>query len=49
MAIDYSDGVVMVQKEVNKDLLEHARKKEIPILEYNDDFAMPMEQFYEQI
>jgi starch synthase len=49
MAIDYSDGVVMVQKEVNKELLEHARKKEIPILEYNDDFAMPMEQFYEQI
>lgn len=49
MAIDYSDGIVMAQQEVNKELLEHALKKDIPILEYSNDFAAPMEQFYEQI
>lgn len=49
MAIDYSDGIVMAQPNVSQALLEHARKKDIPILQYNNEYAMPIEQFYEQI
>ncbi|MBQ9357026.1 MAG: glycogen/starch synthase [Prevotella sp.] len=49
MAVDYSDGIIMAQPKVNKDLLEHARKKDIPILEYSEDYVTPIEQFYEQL
>ncbi len=49
LAIDYSDGVIVADKEVNGELLKHARSKNIPLLEYQEDFADSYEAFYDQI
>ncbi len=49
LAIDYSDGVVNAQPEVNQELLAHVQQKNIPLLEYSKDYAAQIEQFYEQL
>ncbi len=49
LAIDYSDGIIMADQDVNTDLLKYATEKNIPILEYKEDFADAYEAFYDQI
>ena len=49
LAIDYSDGIILADREVNPMLLDHVKQKGLPMLEYQDDFAEPYESFYETI
>lgn len=49
LAIDYSDGVVLGEKNVSKELTSYAKKKGIPFLNYKEDFAEEYERFYEKI
>lgn len=49
LAIDYSDGVILAQKNVNKTLLKYTNDKKIPLLKFNEDFADDYEAFYDQI
>ena len=50
LAIDYSDGIIPVDGDVNKDLLDYAKEKNVPILNYNKDtFAEDCENFYNMI
>lgn len=49
MAIDYSDGIILAQKEVNKTLLKYAQDKSIPVLDHHEEFADAYEAFYDQI
>ncbi len=49
LAIDYSDGIVMANKEVNKELVNHAKDRKIPVLGYHEDFADAYEAFYDQL
>ena len=49
LAIDYSDGIVQAAPDVNADLLNYAKGKNIPILGYHEDFADAYEQFYDQL
>ncbi len=49
LAIDYSDGVVMADKNINADLKKYASDKQIPILDYQKDFADGYEAFYDKI
>ena len=49
LAIDYSDGVILAQKNVNKTLLKYTNDKKIPLLKFNEDFADDYETFYDQI
>ncbi|MBR1932094.1 MAG: glycogen/starch synthase [Prevotella sp.] len=49
LAIDYSDGVILADKEVNKGLLKYANQKKVPVLDYQEDFADAYEAFYDQI
>ena len=49
LAIDYSDGIVQAEKEVNEILLQHTKNKGIPLLPYTPDFAEAYEAFYDQI
>ncbi len=49
LAIAYSDGVVVADKDINKDLAAFAKEKNIPVLDYQEDFADAYEAFYEQL
>ncbi|MBQ9645423.1 MAG: glycogen/starch synthase [Prevotella sp.] len=49
LAIDYSDGIIQAEKEVNKKLLKYSRDKGIPVLPYSEDYADAYEAFYDQI
>ena len=49
LAIDYSDGVIQAVPEVEKQLLDYATAKNIPLLGYNEDFADAYEAFYESL
>jgi Glycogen synthase len=50
LAIDYSDGVVQAIKTSDPALLQYAREKNKPVLEYcGEDFADQYEAFYDQI
>ena len=49
MAIEYSDGVVVADKDVNKGLVDFAGEKNIPVLGYQEDFADAYEAFYRQL
>ena len=50
LAIDYSDGIVQADKGVNKDLLQYAIDKNVPLLKYSkDNFADNVEAFYNEI
>lgn len=50
LAIDYSDGVIAADKEVNAELLKYTSEKGIPLLNYpGEDFADAYESFYDQI
>ena len=49
LAIDYSDGVIQAHPDVSKTLLNYAKKKSVPLLGYQEDFADGYESFYDQI
>ena len=49
MAIEYSDGVVVADKGVDKSLVDFAEGKNIPVLGYQEDFADAYESFYGQL
>ena len=49
LAIEYSDGVVVADKDVKKGLVDFAEGKNIPVLGYQEDFADAYETFYGQL
>ena len=49
LAIDYSDGIVLAEPDINKNLLKHVKAKGIPLQEYTQDFADAYEAFYNKI
>lgn len=49
LAIEYSDGIIQADETVNKDLLSYAKEKQIPVLDYQEDFADVYETFYSQL
>ncbi|MCH5301754.1 MAG: glycogen/starch synthase [Prevotella sp.] len=49
LAIDYSDGVIQADAEVNEGLLDYAKQKGLPVCGYEQDFADGYEAFYNQI
>ena len=51
LAISYSDGVIQSSLNVNPELLEYARSKNIPVLEYHpfETFAEACNKFYSEI
>ena len=49
LAIDYSDGIIVANPEVNGELVKHAAQKGIPLLDYTEDYAQAYEEFYEKL
>jgi starch synthase len=50
LAIDYSDGIVEAGKDVNDDLIEYAKNKNLPIMDYpGEKYAEAYKQFYNLI
>ena len=50
LAIDYSDGIILADQEVNAELLKHTQTQGRPVLGFHDeDFADAYEEFYQQI
>ena len=49
LAIEYSDGVIVADQQVKNDLIDFAKEKEIPVLDYQEDFADAYEAFYKQL
>lgn len=51
LAIDYSDGIVLAEKDINATLLERVHEKALPVLPYLDkeDFGDDYEDFYNKI
>ena len=50
MAIDYSDGIIEADQNINADLLNYASSKGTPILNYcGDNFTEAYQEFYEKI
>ena len=50
LAIDYSDGVIAADKNVNTELLKYATDNKIPALAYpGEDFYSAYEDFYEKL
>ena len=51
MAIAYSDGVIQNSEKVDPELLEYAREKGIPVLEYQPEetFADAVSKFYDEV
>lgn len=50
LAIDYSDGIIEARPKVNKNLLDYAAEKKLPVLNYpGEDFMKSYIDFYEKI
>ena len=49
LAVEYSDGVIAADKQVNVNLIKFAHEKNIPVLGYQENFADAYEAFYEQL
>jgi starch synthase len=50
LAIDYSDGVILADKDSDKALQKYAKDKNIPLLGFQgEDFGDAYEAFYDQI
>ena len=49
LAIDYSDGIIQANSEVNDTLLQRVKDKGIPFLPYTEDFADAYEEFYDSL
>jgi starch synthase len=50
-AINYSDGIIIGEKKINKTLLEYIKTSEKPVLPFQDseDYITSINQFYDQI
>jgi len=50
-AIDYSDGIIVGSSDVNKDVLEYARKSKLPMLEYQgeENYIDEFNKFYDRV
>lgn len=50
LAIDYSDGIIEADKDVNEELLAYTQQQNIPLLKYpGEDFSDSYEEFYNKI
>lgn len=50
LAIDYSDGIIEMADNVNPQLIEHTKKKNIPLLPYpGENFMEPYKEFYNSL
>ena len=49
LAIDYSDGIIQANQDVNEKLIDYAKGKNIPVLGYLEDLADAYETFYDQL
>jgi starch synthase len=50
LAIDYSDGIAVMEKGVSKTSIKYAKSKGLPILDMpGDDFGDAYEAFFDQI
>ena len=49
LAIDYSDGVILAENNVDASLRSYAETKNVPLLDYIEDFGDAYESFYDQI
>jgi starch synthase len=50
LAIDYSDGIIAANKDVNKSLMKYAKEQGRPTLAYpGEDFCEAYEAFYEKL
>ena len=49
LTIEYSDGVIQAVPDVEKQLLDFAAAKNVPLLGYNEDYADAFEAFYESL
>ena len=50
LALDYSDGIIEARPTVNKELLDYAAEKKLPILKYpGEDFIKSYVDFYDKI
>jgi starch synthase len=50
LAIDYSDGIIQSDETINEELIEYAKQKNIPFLDYKTEgFAEAIEAFYNEI
>jgi len=49
LAIDYSDGIMIAESEVNPTLIGYAQEKEKPLLPYAEEWAEGLEEFYDKI
>ena len=49
LALDYSDGIIQTDREVNDTLLERTKQKGVPFLPYTEDFAEAYEAFYDSL
>ena len=49
LAIDFSDGVVLGESGVSAGLIDYAKGKSVPLLDYQEDFADAYEAFYQQL
>ena len=50
LALDYSDGIIEARPTVNKELLDYAAEKKLPILKYpGEDFIESYVDFYDKI
>ena len=49
LAIDYSDGIILAEPEINKTMLKYAQKKGMPLLEFTESFGPAYEEFYDKL
>lgn len=49
LAIDYSDGIVLATTAVNKKLVDYTNEKQIPLVEYKENFVDAYEELYNSI
>lgn len=50
LAVDFSDAVVQASADVNADLLQYAKGKDLPVMDYpGEDFGPAYSEFYKQI
>ena len=51
LAIDYSDGIIQQNENINKEVLEYARQSGKPFLEYQtpDNFIDACNEFYDKV
>ena len=50
MAIDYSDAVIEAGQDVNLSLMDYAKEKKLPFLDYpGEDYASAYNAFYDKL